>query len=268
MVSESETNLNELEELTESGVAYRMHAYYLPKFQEFLDRNHVALSEARVLDCGCGNGVSIELLAEAGIQGFGIDTWPLKKQQWKQRGFGSHTSCLFGDATRLPFDDRSFNIVFSCGLLEHIGVYEEWEPAYRARPSPNQFEERKGFLAECLRVLRQPGVLYIDHPNGAFPLDFWHYTGHTGFRPHSPSEGFLPDFNELVQLLCAAGWKGSIEAISPAGRFEFKQVGRRWWGRFLTWPAKGLLNLISQPGFARLARSPLNPYLVVRVENV
>ena len=151
-----------------------------------------------------------------------------------------------------PFDDRSFNIVFSCGLLEHIGVYEEWEPAYRARPSPNQFEERKGFLAECLRVLRQPGVLYIDHPNGAFPLDFWHYTGHTGFRSHSPSEGFLPDFDELVQLLRAAGWKGSIEAISPAGRFEFKQVGRRWWGRLLTWPAKGLLNLINQPGFARL----------------
>ena len=81
MVSESETNLNELEDLTESGVAYRMHAYYLPKFQEFLHRNHVAVSEARVLDCGCGNGISIELLAEAGIQGFGIDMWPLRKQQ-------------------------------------------------------------------------------------------------------------------------------------------------------------------------------------------
>ena len=46
MVSESETNLNELEDLAESGVAYRMHAYYLPKFQKFLDRNHVTLSGA------------------------------------------------------------------------------------------------------------------------------------------------------------------------------------------------------------------------------
>ncbi len=268
MVSESETNLNELEELTESGVAYRMHAYYLPKFQEFLDRNHVALSEARVLDCGCGNGVSIQLLAEAGIQGFGIDSWPLRKQQWKQRGFGSRTSCLFGDATRLPFDDRSFNIVFSCGLLEHIGVYEEWEPAY---PRQAVAESVRGAQRLPRRMPQGPAPawsLVYRPPEWSFPLDFWHYTGHTGFRPHSPSEGFLPDFDELVQLLRAAGWKGSIEAISPAGRFEFKQVGRRWWGRFLTWPAKGLLNLISQPGFARLARSPLNPYLVVRVENL
>ena len=39
MVAESQTKLNELEDLAESGVAYRMHGYYLPKFQEFLDRN-------------------------------------------------------------------------------------------------------------------------------------------------------------------------------------------------------------------------------------
>lgn len=260
-----EVKICECEELAEAGVAYRMKSFYLPRVQAFLKLRGLRFQQARVLDCGCGNGISVQHFLNEGIPAYGIDTWSYRAQQWRQDSSDRAMRCLFADATSLPFAEASFDVVMSCGLLEHIGVTETWEPSYRAEPQPRQFELRKRFVAECLRVLRRPGLLYIDHPNGAFPIDFWHYNDRIGARWHWPSERFLPTYKELLALLRAAGWNGHVDVISPAGRLQFKQVGRNWWGRLLTPSVEVFLNMMTLTPFRWLTKTSLNPYLVVCV---
>lgn len=250
------------------GVRHRVDHYYLPLFEEFFCANGVPPVEAKILDCGCGNGLSVERLAAAGISAFGLDLWDIRPLQWRKKLPPEGTRCMLADATRLPFADDTFDVVFSCGLLEHIGVHEQWEGRYAVEPADDQVEVRNRFFEECLRVLKKPGVIYVDHPNGMFPIDFWHDNLRTGGRAHWPTEMFLPNYRQLAGHVAAAGGAGRLEAISPAGRFLFKQVGERWWGRLCSKPFEAFYRLMRLPGLRWLARSPLNPYLVVRVENV
>ena len=255
---------DEKEAAEERGVRHRMENFYLPLFREFIAQHGKNNGGVRVLDCGCGTGLSLDCLAGAGWQAFGIDTWAARVEQWGRRTAVQGAYPLCGDATRLPFRDRQFDVVFSCGLLDHIGVHEEWEPRYRVGPLAGQFEQRVEFVRECLRVLRRPGALYFDHPNGAFPIDFWHDDAKSG-RVHSPGERFLPTFAEVRSLLRAAGCEEPLEALSPAGRFTFGQVGAKWWGRLLGTPCEACFRLMKHRPFRWLARSALNPYLVLRV---
>ena len=130
---------------------------------------------------------------------------------------------------------------------------------------PDQIEQPRRFLAECLRVLRRPGVLYLDHPNGAFPIDFWHcdYRGRPRF--HAPWEPFLPTYREVVRLAHAADPDCQAEVLSPAGRFVYRRLARRWYGKLLHAPLQLWFGLLRYWPFSRLAASPLNPYLVLRI---
>jgi SAM-dependent methyltransferase len=173
--------------------------------------------------------------------------------------------CL-ADALRLPFPKGCFDIVLSCGILEHIGVSEEWEPEYQVTPLADQAVHRTQFLSECLRVLQPSGVLYIDHPNGKFPIDFWHSNDDRG-RPrfHRLSEKFLPTFPEVSRLIARVEPSCRVQALSPAGRFTYRRVGRRWYGKTLAAPGELFFQLLRYPPLRWLAASPLNPYLVLKI---
>jgi SAM-dependent methyltransferase len=218
-----------------------------------------------VLDCGCGNGLSVELLADRGFQAFGIDTWVVREQQWLERKAGAY---VVADGTRLPFVDAQFDIVLSSGVLEHIGVHEEWQPRYKVAPLPDQAVHRTRFISECLRVLRTGGVIYIDHPNGAFPIDFWHGDGRGLPRFHRLSEGFLPTYAEVRRLTGSVAPNCRVEAISAARRFVFRRVGRRWYGKLAAAPVELAYRLMEHRPFRWLARTALNPYLVLRISRV
>ncbi len=172
---------------------------------------------------------------------------------------------LAANATALPFADSSFDIVFSCGMLEHIGVAEGCTPGYWVSPLPRQTELRHRFLAESIRVLRPDGILYSDHPNGRFPIDFWHNDYRSLPRFHRPGERFLPSFDEVAELARSIAPNCSVEAISPAGRFTFQRSRRRWYGKMFTGTLKTYFALLGHRPFSHLAASSLNPYLVVRI---
>ena len=250
----------------EIGTHHRMQHYYLPLLRSFCGTHQLDPGQVRVLDCGCGNGLSVECLAEAGFRGYGIDIGEFRCQQWSERPGLPKMSLCRADACRLPFADNSFEIVLSCGLLEHVGVVEQGEPCYTVAPLPNQAELRREFLAECLRVLRRPGAFYLDHPNGAFPIDFWHnHYPSGGPRFHPRSEKFLPTFKEVVELARSVEPRCRVEAISPAGRFTFRRSTRRWYGKLFARPLELYFELLRYSPFSLLAGSPLNPYLVVRI---
>lgn len=250
----------------DAGLPHRVRSFHLPLLDRFRQDRGLEQGSMRVLDAGCGNGMGAELLSKAGYSSYGVDLWSLRPHQWAERDFPEGPRCLLADVTRLPFADGSFDVLLSSGLLEHVGVEEEWTPRYSVRPSSDQVEVRTAFLRECLRVLRRPGLMLLDFPNGLFPIDFWHDNQRTGMRWHSPGEKFLPTASEVERLLERAGFEGSFEALSPVRRFIFGQVGRRWWGRALTAPAYAFLRAMELPGLRWTARSALNPYLVLRAE--
>jgi tRNA (uracil-5-)-methyltransferase TRM9 len=105
-----------------------------------------AVPNSRVLDIGCGNGRFYPLLAERNVDYTGIDnSVGLLAIAHEQHPF---VTFMHGDATKLPFPDRSFDTVFSFAVLHHI---------------PSR-ELRREFVREAARVLR---------PNGTLVLSVW-----------------------------------------------------------------------------------------------
>ena len=103
-------------------VAYRdpMHpvvgAYADPKV-DFI-RQYVPL-QGPILDVGCGNGIFTLRFASAGAQVTGLD------YSRHLLGQNSHARLVCGDATTLPFPDRSFEIVFEGNVLHHVPDREQ-----------------------------------------------------------------------------------------------------------------------------------------------
>ena len=249
----------------EVGVRHRIQHYYLPLFLEHARAARKQPGTMRVLDCGCGNGASAEYLAAAGFQAFGIDLAAFRAEQWPERAALPGVHLLAADATALPFPDGFFDIVFSCGMIEHIGVHEECTPDYHVEPVVDQPQQRARFLAESMRVLRPDGVVFVDHPNGSFPIDFWHNDYRARPRFHSPSEKFLPKFGEVLALAKQAAPDCQVEGVSPAGRFTFQRSNRRWYGKLFAGALESYFELLRYPPFSKLSATPLNPYLVIRI---
>lgn len=240
------------------GASARIQGYYLP-----LLRKAGAGPGARILDCGCGNGASVEELRGLGFDAWGLDNAPLRRSQWSR--LGSRAFLVVADGRSMPFATGSFDYVLCSGVLEHVGVTEfRHEGRYHVAPAVDRDEHRAVFWAELQRVVRSGGVLWLDFPNGLLPFDFWHGDHAGQARRHGRDEGFLPTPREVRALLRGAA---KVTALSPAGRLGFQQVGSHWYGRMLRWPAAALLEAMRLPGLRWLSETRLNPFLVYEIEN-
>jgi SAM-dependent methyltransferase len=244
----------------EAGAEARIRDFFLPLIEL---RRKGQRSHLRVLDSGCGNGISVDLLSAAGIEAWGHDLSALRKWQWRERRMKERL--LVADAMRLPFSSGFFDLVLSSGVIEHIGVAERSSPRYAVTPLPDRDALRTDYLREVLRVVRPGGQVIVDCPNGAFPIDFWHGDRAGAARWHSPHEGFLPTFGEVARLAREADASTSVVSLSSRRRLRFRQVGAHWYGRLFAVPMATLLRLMEVPAFRWLARSPLNPYLVLEI---
>jgi SAM-dependent methyltransferase len=244
-------------ELETSGVRRRIRDFYAPLLRAAESK------VSRALDCGCGNGLSVDLLIEEGFDAWGIDVSQLRKWQWRERR--RRDRLVVTDGSGLPFPDGYFCAVISSGVIEHVGVDEVPPPNYGVRPRPDRDAARLAFVAELLRVTRPGGVVYVDCPNGAFPIDFWHGNAPGAARRHSRAEGFLPHFGELRSLAGKASPRARVQAISPYRRLQFHQAKGHLHGRLLSAPANLFLWLIRLPVLRYLARTGANPFLVVRI---
>jgi ubiquinone/menaquinone biosynthesis C-methylase UbiE len=116
-------------------------------------RMHPPVDGMSVLDVGCGTGAHLEAYVEAGAICTGIDASPSMLEQARSR-IGERAELILGDAADMPFDDASFDLIFTSLFLHEL------EPQIRDR-----------VLAEMLRVLDSGGrMLIIDYRDGSLRL--------------------------------------------------------------------------------------------------
>jgi SAM-dependent methyltransferase len=97
----------------------------------------------RVLDIACGTGYGLTILHE---QGGGRTVIGVDADFGAARAARRCGPALVADGARLPFQDRSFDVVTSFETLEHL-------------------HEREAFLSELARVLTPGGVCLLSTPN-------------------------------------------------------------------------------------------------------
>jgi len=101
----------------------------------------------RILDVGCGTGFATEGLLERTENVYGLDQSVHQMEKAWQK-FGKHNRVRFyrGDAERLPFEDDTFDIVWSSGSIEY------WPDPVAA-------------LVECRRIANPGGQVLVVGPN-------------------------------------------------------------------------------------------------------
>lgn len=241
----------------------RIEDFYLPLLDQLAEAAGSARRGPRALDSGCGNGESVDILCRRGIDAWGHDLSALRKWQWRERE--RRDRLVVADGASLPFSGGFFDVIIASGVLEHIGVSEEGGARYRVRPLPNRDDLRRAYLAELVRVTAPGGRLFLDFPNGAFPIDFWHGGKPGGARFHSPGEGFLPTVAQIRALCDQIDERLIVTVRSPEGRLRFRQVSSHWYGRAFRTPMRILQKWMSTPLFRFLAAWPINPYLVIEI---
>jgi SAM-dependent methyltransferase len=70
----------------------------------------------RILDVGCGTGANLEMLAGFG-DAEGVDVSPEALEFCRERGLNN---VRLGEAERLPFADKTFDIVTALDVVEHL----------------------------------------------------------------------------------------------------------------------------------------------------
>ena len=110
-----------------------------------------------ILDVGCGTGSHLEMYQRYKCNLFGIDSSPAMLEIARER-LGGKADLYLGDATEMPYDDNSFDLVL------FMLVLHEMKP-----------QTRSYVIKEMKRVLKDDGhILLIDfHPGPIQAFEGW-----------------------------------------------------------------------------------------------
>lgn len=242
------------------GIVARNENLLLPMIRRFAQTAGKQLCQLAILDCGCGNGLTVDILRQHQIDAWGIDAGRGRHRQWQVRQSGPQL--LSANALRLPFADAAFDVMLSSGLVEHIGIWEAEAEGYHSRRLPDCDAQRIQFVRELARVTKADGFILIDHPNGAFPADFWHGGEAGSIRWHRTHGDMLPDFPEISAYFRTADAALKLVSLSPVRRLKFQKVSAHWYGRVFAPMMKTWLKMMDSQRMSFMARSFMNPYLV------
>lgn len=117
-------------------------------FREKVQELGLARGERTALEVGSGGGILCEEIAAMGFRTTGIDPSPaaVKVASAHAQKAGLSIAYLEGSGERIPFPDRSFDVVFCCDVLEHVS-------------------DLGRVISEISRVLKPGGTFFYDTIN-------------------------------------------------------------------------------------------------------
>lgn len=205
----------------------RDHPLLVTMQRQYLTQFHGC---SNVLDLGCGAGIFLEMLADAGIDAMGIERSPLIAEYARGMGMAVET------ADALDFlrnDDRKFDGIYCSHFIEHL-----------------PFEVVRELLARMATALSPGGVLVLVFPDPesirSQLFGFWRDPEHVRF--------YHPELIELlgISLGLVCEWQSSFDqpheivsypakvgseawpaSVPPIPRFHSNAVPTRWWWRVL-----------------------------------
>lgn len=131
-------------------------------------------SNSKVLDHGCGIGLSLYYLADyyKDIEGIDVDPEYIKiaKKQFKK--LNCKASLRLYDGKKLPYPDNTFDLVISMEVWEHA-------------PDP------EGMLREIKRVLNPDGILHITTANKLWPIEPHYHLPFLSYLPYSIADFYV-----------------------------------------------------------------------------
>ena len=120
-----------------------------------------SMAENRVvLDLGCNVGYGTKVIGAVCSKAVGVDVSPRAVEEAMRRSSKGNVEFRLVDGKRLPFEDRSFDLVASFQVIEHVDDYAP-------------------YLSEIRRVLSPSGRAVFTTPNAVIRLD-------PGMKPHYP----------------------------------------------------------------------------------
>ncbi len=218
-----------------------------------------AAARPRVLSLGCGVGMDIDILTDAGFDIVGIDCGNRSKL-WPER---RHWQRLYlANGKNLPFENETFDMVYCGCVFPHVGVDGDTN-----RVLPQYREERLRIASEMARVVKKDGHILVSSPNRKFPLDLFH--GRSPDQPfprlNPPWSPFLLSSQDYMALFAETGCAG-YTMLPVANYWGFVRMKQRWKGRVMAFPIETVFNAVSRPSLAFLRDSAVNPWLVMLIQ--
>lgn len=130
---------------------------FLEKRTKILREFIGTITNKNILDLGCGSGIQMLQLAPLCRKITGVDiSRPMLDSARKllERLPVKNWELVSADAGRLPFADKSFDVIFGLGLLDYVA-------------------EPKAVLQECRRILKEGGSVIFTIPKIPSPFAFF-----------------------------------------------------------------------------------------------
>jgi ubiquinone/menaquinone biosynthesis C-methylase UbiE len=120
----------------------RIEGYYSFINEIEIDTISKYSEDKKVLEIGCGTGIILDRISKSAKDAWGVDLSSGMLKKAKEKGLNVKQA----NATKLPFEDDSFDVVYSVKVLAHI-------------------PEIKKVISEVHRVLRDDGVAVLEFYN-------------------------------------------------------------------------------------------------------
>jgi SAM-dependent methyltransferase len=150
------------------------------------------------LDFGCNVGYGIQVLASAASSVSGVDISPQAVKAAVER-LGPGVDVRLYNGTKSSFPDRSFDVITSFQVIEHVSDYEP-------------------YFSEILRLLRPSGTVLFTTPNRNLRLDL-------GMQPWNRFHVREFTGSDLRELLLQ--WFSDVEVRGLFGRPDIHEIERR-----------------------------------------
>jgi len=234
---------------------YSTENFWVPLFQKLFP--DYKTRKYKLLAMGCGIGVEVDILCDAGFACFGIDNGN-RTVEWIRRKHPE--GLLMANGLALPFEDGTFDAVFCGCVFPHVGVVGD-----SSHVSAQSEQERQQLANEMVRVTRKGGHVIACSPNRRFPFDIFHGRKSGSYKPqwNPPWSRFLLSTADFRKLFGKAGCD-SVKALPVEGFWGFVTMQKSLKGRLMSLPIRLSFRAASTRLLSFLRSSPFVPWIAVQ----